>query len=361
MDFNISLSHYSAASHKALEIAEHLNAVHRMFVRDLGQLQDEYPYMGNAVYVYHEKMEDLEAEDDSNDVLIPTTIVAPIRDEAVVIIHGSSLKGNPWSFEVWAKTAEIGNEIVEEHKGFFNPMEEPTEYAIPSNFWFGTNDGPESKHHKLKVFPWAEVRRNYSAKVQAKVDELVAFKKAPGKHHGRMIVLHGPPGTGKTNLIRSIASEWREWSRINVILDPDRMLNETSYLTQVVNMGGRKSDLVVLEDAGELVSHESKAQNGQMISRLLNLADGLASEWSDAFFLVTTNERISDLDQALTRNGRCMAAIEVPYLSSQEASEWLGEPVSDEMSLADLFVRKNESEGAIRLKDEPEAETGMYL
>lgn len=105
-----------------------------------------------------------------------------------------------------------------------------------------------------------------------------------------------------------------------------------------------KARLLVLEDAGELVAADARAETGQALSRLLNVSDGLLGQGLDLCVLITTNEPIDRLHPAVLRPGRCAAQIEVPPLDVETANRWIsghggGAPISEPLPLAELFAR----------------------
>src|SRR5919202_1966205 len=81
--------------------------------------------------------------------------------------------------------------------------------------------------------------------------------------------------------------------------------------------------LIVLEDAGELMSASARAEIGQGLSRVLNLTDGLLGQGVRALLLVTTNEPIGRLHPAVRRPGRCWASIDFGPFEPAEATAWL--------------------------------------
>lgn len=250
---------------------------------------------------------------------------------------------------------EYGRKLVEQ---LCQKSPKQTARRVPTDFWYLGSEGPTRTRRNLEVSPWSEISRNYSQNVIDKLDELIKLKAAPDAGRGRIIILHGEAGTGKTNAIRALSSEWRDWALPAVVLDPDVMLQSPGYMIEIASREEQgKTPLIVLEDSGELASTQSR---GQMMSRLLNMADGLATQWTKAMFLVTTNEAIGDLGAAITRPGRCLAAIEVGALTAEESGKWLGETVSGPMTIAELYARRNSGE-VIQHRDKGTADTGMYL
>ena len=196
--------------------------------------------------------------------------------------------------------------------------------------WLGPDGTPSSFSRGVPASKLADLELNYAADTRNALAALAEFSPPPS--NGRLILFHGEPGTGKSNAIKSIAAEWREWADMIIVSDVERLMRDPEYLLNMVRPAdarGRKEKLndgryrlLVMEDAGEFLSPQAKAETGQALSRLLNITDGVMGDAGRALMLITTNEHISTLHPAVSRKGRCMAEIEFSRLNRAEIKAW---------------------------------------
>ena len=128
-----------------------------------------------------------------------------------------------------------------------------------------------------------------------------------GQHLKRGLLLHGPPGTGKTHTVRYLTGRLADCTVILLTGLSIRYIDQAAALARRL-----QPSVVVLEDVDLVALDRDYAPNGQpLLFSLLEAMDGVGTD-ADVTFVLTTN-RADVLEIALAdRPGRIDLAVEIP-------------------------------------------------
>lgn len=162
------------------------------------------------------------------------------------------------------------------------------------------------------------VADNYTLEVQEGFTKLVENIQAENPF-GRLSILTGTPGTGKTFFIKGLIEEFDKVKF--VMVDPQIMVNISG--PQLINafLNEANSDypiVLCIEDADNCLV-ERMQDNMSYISSLLNLTDGIYGESLNIHVVASTNQKKVEVDPALARPGRLHNMIEFKKLSEEDA------------------------------------------
>jgi len=156
-----------------------------------------------------------------------------------------------------------------------------------------------------------------------------------------LVILHGPPGTGKTSYIRHLCGLT---DKPKLFIPPNLALRIAD--PEFINLlHDNTNSILLIEDAEELLTKRD-ATGSNAVSNLLNLSDGLLSDGFHIQIICTFNADLARIDKALLRKGRLIASYAFEALTQPKAqalASSLGQvaPIAEAMTLADIYNRED--------------------
>jgi len=118
------------------------------------------------------------------------------------------------------------------------------------------------------------------------------------KSNSAILLLIGPPGTGKTSFIRGYLNH----TCSNALVSYDEKILGNDYMFAKFMSSGKMNALVI-EDADEFL--RPRKDGNRLMHKFLSVGDGLVTTKSKKLIFSTNIDSINQVDAALIRKGRC--------------------------------------------------------
>lgn len=204
---------------------------------------------------------------------------------------------------------------------FYQQIEETSDsfhlYFNESGYW--ERGGLRKKRRLENLYMEKGIKEDIIEKVKNfRSEKTIARYERFGIPHKFVCLLHGLPGTGKTSLVKAIASEL------------DMSISSLTFNDKLDDAGMRslmkrlhKNTILLIEDMDCLFKDRKKNdefKNKLTLSGILNSLDGLSAA-DDMIVFITTNYKDNLYDEALIRPGRVDHFIKFGHIKKEQIKE----------------------------------------
>jgi hypothetical protein len=145
------------------------------------------------------------------------------------------------------------------------------------------------------------------------VDETIRQRLKRSKDKG-IVLLHGLPGSGKTTYLGYLIGKINKRVMFVSPTVAHNLMNPDFIELLIDN----PNTVLIIEDAENIIMDRRSSRHSS-VSNLLNISDGLLSDFLNVQLICTFNSSLTLIDDALMRKGRLIARYEFGKLSSTKA------------------------------------------
>jgi len=197
--------------------------------------------------------------------------------------------------------------------------------------------------HPIKNYD-LDLSENYNSDFLEVHDKIKTWAEDFKSRNNKLVLLHGVPGSGKTNYIKYILNNIKTSKKIYI---PPYLVNSMADPAFFPIIKREKESILIIEDAEKILVNREDSSDNSVISILLNLCDGIMADVLNFKIIATFNTDEDKIDAALKRKGRMFLKYKFDSLSEEKTKHLFNkiygaEPPKKRMTLAEIYNDENE-------------------